>query len=429
MHKLKKPLLLKKERNSKESRLKSIRQEIQASKGERYSAAKDGEFKDFLDTDSDATTSSSWSDTDKDDAENSDMDISDDDFDKGNDDATGFRVFMYDKSKELPKFTPITPTVTCSSMKDYTNLLNDKSENELTDLLSRLVFTDAQTTFAVANLNHEVTSLISSASEVPFGINVDVQATKFVLQELSEDSVDHQVSSPPKLEALSTINVLEAIDEYVQAKVLTKMKKQLPIHLPKVVANFVKPHLNNIVLEVIKNNQINLFTTPSPTTTNDLSKLELKIKLYNRITFECTRHRANLKKRPHDDQDPPNDREGKKRKKRRKDARESSSKSSKKDKAPMDSFSKKFGSVDAAKRKSNWFDILLKSNIDQDEDCILGLSTVTVAKKIKELIKKVELTIADLEGAGLEMLKRQYMNYVKLEYHAEQLKASMAEET
>ncbi|GKE46635.1 hypothetical protein Tco_1477893, partial [Tanacetum coccineum] len=371
-----------------EKRLKSIRQEIQASKGERYSAAKHGEFKDFLDTDSDATTSSSWSDTDKDDAENSNMDISDDDFDKGNDDATGFGVFMYDKSKELPK----------------------------------LVFTDAQTTFAVANLNHE---------------------------ELSEDAVDHQVSSstymlstllslvkyhklmynpPPteKLEALSTINAFEAIKESVQAKVLPKMKKQLPIHVPKVVANFVKPRLNNIVLEVMKNNQINLFTTPSPTTTNDLSEFELKIKLYNRITFECTRHRANLKKRPHDDQDPPNDREGKKRKKRRKDARESSSKLSKKDKALMDF---KSGSVDAAKRKSNWFDMLLKSNIDQDEDCILGLSTVTVAKKIKELIKKDELTIADLEGAGLEMLKRQYMNYIKLEYHAEQLKAAMAEET
>ncbi|GJV02121.1 hypothetical protein Tco_1335690 [Tanacetum coccineum] len=50
--------------------------------------------------------------------------------------------------------------------------------------------------------------------------------------------------------------------------------------------------------------------------------------------------------------------------------------------------------------------MLLKTNMDQDEDCILGLSTTMVAKKLKELIKKDNLTIADLEGAGLEMLKR-----------------------
>ncbi|GJS41089.1 hypothetical protein Tco_0566132 [Tanacetum coccineum] len=53
---------------------------------------------------------------------------------------------------------------------------------------------------------------------------------------------------------------------------------------------------------------------------------------------------------------------------------------------------------------------------------------VTVAKKIKELIKKDELTIADLEGAGLEMLKRQYKNYIELEYHVDQLKAAVLEE-
>ncbi|GKA99076.1 hypothetical protein Tco_0827013 [Tanacetum coccineum] len=127
---------------------------------------------------------------------------------------------------------------------------------------------------------------------------------------------------------------------------------------------------------------------------------------------------------PHDDQDPPNDREREKRSKRRKDVRESSSKSSKKDKAPIDFF----GSVDAAKRKSNWFDMVLKSNIDQDKDCILGLSTVTVANKIKELVKKDEQTIANLEGVGHEMLKRQYKNLVKLEYHVDQLKAAMVEE-
>nr|GEX37274.1 hypothetical protein [Tanacetum cinerariifolium] len=48
-----------------------------------------------------------------------------------------------------------------------------------------------------------------------------------------------------------------------------------------------------------------------------------------------------------------------------------------------------------------------------------------MAKKIKELIKKDELTVADLEGVGLEILTRQYKNDVELEYHVEQLKAAV----
>ncbi|GJW20360.1 hypothetical protein Tco_0030982 [Tanacetum coccineum] len=44
-----------------------------------------------------------------------------------------------------------------------------------------------------------------------------------------------------------------------------------------------------------------------------------------------------------------------------------------------------------------------------------------MAKKIKELIKKNELTITDQEGVGLKMLKRQYKNYVELEYHVDAL--------
>ncbi|GJW42245.1 hypothetical protein Tco_0071044 [Tanacetum coccineum] len=99
------------------------------------------------------------------------MDISDDDYDKRDDDEARFGLFMYDKSKELPKFTPISPTITYSSMKDYTMLLNDQPENELTDLIHGPVYTETQTIFMVAN---------------PEGNP----------EELFEDVVDHQVSSP-----------------------------------------------------------------------------------------------------------------------------------------------------------------------------------------------------------------------------------------
>ncbi|GJZ50656.1 hypothetical protein Tco_0604846 [Tanacetum coccineum] len=235
-----------------------------------------------------------------------------------------------------------------------------------------------------------------------------------------------------KLEALTSINIPEAIEEVVQAKVLTEMKKQLPTHVPTAIAKFVKPRLNNTVLEVMKNNQINLFTTPSPTTTDDLSEMDLKLKLLNKMykskSFEShdTHHKLydllyesicldqetldaqdtepSFKKRPHDHQDPPNDREGEKRKKRRKDAGEPSSRSSKKDKALMDHVHE---------------DTPADQPQDQKEE---------LAKRLKELIKKDELTIADLEGVGLKMLKRQYKNDVELEYHVEQLKTTVLEE-
>nr|GEX09770.1 hypothetical protein CTI12_AA475510 [Tanacetum cinerariifolium] len=84
----------------------------------------------------------------------------------------------------------------------------------------------------------------------------------------------------------------------------------------------------------------------------------------------------------------PNDRKAEKSRKRRRNAGGSSSKSSKKDKA------------------------LIDSNNDD-------------IPKIKELVKKDELTIADLEGAGLEILKSRYKNNVELEYHVDQIKATI----
>ncbi|GJZ92066.1 hypothetical protein Tco_0664131 [Tanacetum coccineum] len=267
-------------KRSKESRRENVRKEVQAGRGERSSVAQEEnyEFKDISESDSDATRSYSWSDTDRDDeqddTEDSDMDIFDDDDDKRDeDDAAGFRVFVYNKSQELPKFTSFSSTVTCSSMEDFTNLLNDLLVHELSNLLSKQVYTDAQTTSVVVNLEGNP-------------------------KEMFSDDADHQESSPPaitthdlqkfkeydqKLEAFTSINVPEAIEEVVQAKVLTEMKKQLPTHVPIAIAKFVKHRLNKTVLEVMQKNQINLFTTPSTTIANDLSDMDLELKLLNKM--------------------------------------------------------------------------------------------------------------------------------------------------
>ncbi|GKC59013.1 hypothetical protein Tco_1086611 [Tanacetum coccineum] len=132
-----------------------------------------------------------------------------------------------------------------------------------------------------------------------------------------------------KPEALTSINVPEAIEEAVQAKILTEMNKRLPTYMPTASAKFVKPCLNNTVLE--------RKSFESHDTHHKLSDLLYESICIDQESLDAQYTEPSFKKRPHIHQDPPNDREEEKRKKRRKDASESSSRSSKKDKAPMDS--------------------------------------------------------------------------------------------
>ncbi|GJR42561.1 hypothetical protein Tco_1310664 [Tanacetum coccineum] len=84
-----------------------------------------------------------------------------------------------------------------------------------------------------------------------------------------------------KLEALTNFNVSKAFEKVVQERVLTEIKKLLPTHIPKAIANYVRSPLNIFVLEVMQNNQISLFTKSS-TSVDDLSDMDLKLKLLNR---------------------------------------------------------------------------------------------------------------------------------------------------
>ncbi|GKA31479.1 reverse transcriptase domain-containing protein [Tanacetum coccineum] len=52
-----------------------------------------------------------------------------------------------------------------------------------------------------------------------------------------------------------------------------------------------------------------------------------------------------------------------------------------------------------------WFDLLLKLDIDQNENHILGPSTIAIVKKLKAIIQKDELTIANLEGCQTRKAK------------------------
>ncbi|GJZ21297.1 hypothetical protein Tco_0558336 [Tanacetum coccineum] len=120
---------------------------------------------------------------------------------------------------------------------------------------------------------------------------------------------------------------------------------------------------------------------------------------------------SSIHKRSYDNQDTPNNYEGENKKKRQKDVDEPSSRLSRRNRSlvvivqndtpamqPLDKadtliqkhsnlewFPKKSG---LAKNITTWFDLFLKSDIDKDENHILGPSTVAIAKKFKELIQK-----------------------------------------
>ncbi|GJW03965.1 hypothetical protein Tco_1562821 [Tanacetum coccineum] len=203
------------------------------------------------------------------------------------------------------------------------------------------------------------------------------------------------------------------------------------------------------MLEVMKTNQINLFTQSS-TSIDDLSEMDLKLKLLNRIhlsksndthtthqqlydtlyesiildqdALDAQAAQSSFHKRSHDNQDPPNNYEGENKKKHQKDVDEPSSRSSRQNRSlvviveddtpamkPLDQadiliqkhsklewFLKKSG---LATRSMTWFDLFLRSDIDKDENHILRQSTIAIAKKFKELIQKDELIITDFKGA------------------------------
>ncbi|GKB30878.1 hypothetical protein Tco_0870279 [Tanacetum coccineum] len=304
------------------------------------------------------------SDNEPDDANNSDMDLSDDN-PNGDDDFARIGVFMYNKSTETPKPTYFSPIVISSSLDFIQNLLNETPANELTNFVSNPVYTDAQTTSAVKKNIRKINFKKEAAQK---------------FREYDQ-----------KLEALTNFNVSKAFEKAIQARVLTEINKLLPTHIPKAVVNYLYDTLYESVC-------------------------------LDHDTLNAQEDEPSFYKRSHDNQDPPNNHEGENRKKKRKDVGEPSSRPSRRNKyymvhaqndtlamQPLDQEDEyiqtrlnpewytKSGSAGATKKRTTCIDLLLKLDIDQIENHILGPSIVAIEKKLKALTQKDELTLADLE--------------------------------
>nr|GEW13369.1 putative reverse transcriptase domain-containing protein [Tanacetum cinerariifolium] len=167
------------------------------------------------------------------DSDDSDIDLSKDE-PKGDNDDARFEVFMYNKSTEPLKSTYLSLTVTCSSL-DY---IQNEAAHHISSPPANIQVKDPQ----LSSFQAKVKKLMQKANK-----NMRKSNFKWVVAQKFKE-YDH------KLEALTSINVFEAIDKAVHAKVLTEIKKLLPTHVLKVSANYIKPRLNNSVLEVMRNN-------------------------------------------------------------------------------------------------------------------------------------------------------------------------------
>ncbi|GJZ48410.1 hypothetical protein Tco_0602242 [Tanacetum coccineum] len=200
-------------KGSKASRLESLRQKKQPVAGEGSSAAHNKLY-DSLDSDATFYSSSlnkpEESANETNDADESNMDFSDDNPDE-DDDVARYGVFMHNKSTTTPNSTYLSPMVTSSLLDFIQTLLDETLANKLTDFMSHPVYTDAQTTLVVHN----------------------------------------------------------------------------PEGNPGANSN-IRPRLNTSVLEVMKTNQINIFTQSS-TSTDDLSNMDLKNKAAEQNSLEQVR--------------------------------------------------------------------------------------------------------------------------------------------
>nr|GEU49503.1 DNA-directed DNA polymerase [Tanacetum cinerariifolium] len=384
-----------------------------------------------VNTTNEATLYSSSSDTieesenETDDVDEYDIDLSDDNL-NGDDDAARYGVFMHNKSTATPNSTYLSPTVTSSSLDFIQALLDDTPANELMNFMSYIMYSNTQTTSVVHNPegNPELTSYISGASEVPLGTHVDVLATKTLVQEMFPDENAYHLSSLPKTKTSYLATYTQPSSLQAKAKkLMQKAKKNM-----RKITSKRQSHRNskNMIRswKLLQSSMIlNLFTQSS-TSTNDRSTLDLKIKLLHKIQesksnmthptnkklydtlyeYVCLDHEAlnnpnaepSFHKWAHNNKDPLYNREGEKRKKHQEDEYNRT-------RSNPEMYTKS-GLVNAV-RKTTWFDLFLKSYIDQNENHILGPSIVMIAKKLKAIIQKDKLTIANPEGAGLERLK------------------------
>ncbi|GJT10293.1 hypothetical protein Tco_0857335 [Tanacetum coccineum] len=135
--------------------------------------------------------------------------------------------------------------------------------------------------------------------------------------------------------------------------------------------------------------------------------------------------KTSIKKRSHDDHDPPKNREGEKSMKRQKGTGGSSSK---KGKAKEDTSN--YERVEDAKeprQEKEQEHKLVEAEEEPEEHELQNGSVVMFDKCMKKFLNKDKFTKEDLEGPAFGLLKNRFKNIVELEYNIEQCHLALIE--
>ncbi|GJS49998.1 hypothetical protein Tco_0600119 [Tanacetum coccineum] len=386
-----------------------------------------------------------------------DVNDSDKDSDAEEDQTTSFEIRAHDKEPEQPQPEPQphSPSVTITSHEDVNRYLNDLPEVEMVELLNEPMYTESTTLTVVPILDtiHETqeddhVDNVKESSPATTTITPPTKTNKKRAKTLLKKAIQRKNDSKKAImqrlknleqwkNAHSLIDHAEAIKESIQANVINEVKNQLPKFVPKVVSNYVKTRLGRTVLDVIKKNPVNLFQSSS-TPLDTLIQYELKHKLYDmmyqsRSFLAHEKHldlyndlmnsmkidelvakgehnlTPSLRKRSHDDQNPPEDREGETRK--RKAKFELILLTLKDLKMLINQDRNKSRNIKLSQ-------IYLDKELEEHE-LQLG-STIMFGKCMKKFLNKDKITKADLEGPAFELLKKRFKNFIELEYNLEQ---------
>ncbi|GKB56002.1 hypothetical protein Tco_0912188 [Tanacetum coccineum] len=238
-----------------------------------------------------------------------------------------------------------------------------------------------------------------------------------ILHSSSSDKIKQCANEPMMLTNLiwiypmiieTEMMMLQAFEKVVQARVLTELKKLLPTHIPKAVANYVRPRLNTFMLKIKLLNRIHLNKSNDNHTTHQ----QLYDTLYESIildeeALDAQDVEPSFHKRSHDNQDPPKNHKGENKKKKRKNVSEPSSRSSRRNKSPMD-----HAQVDTAAMQP----------LDQADEYVRN------HPNLEWFPKKSGSANAKSRMTWTRKAKQQYQNDVEVEYHVDQLKAALLTE-
>nr|GEY53002.1 hypothetical protein [Tanacetum cinerariifolium] len=336
--------------------------------------------------------------------------------------------------------------------------LSDSLDSDQTLSATRLDVVDEGDEDDASNftvLVHEKT-MVSKEKRTPILTTISSLRTQS-----SQDNISCYLNENPapslEMDEFITHKIPAAVQESVSAKVIKEVKNHAPTLVRDAVADIVRSRLHKVVSHVLRTEQITLTFSPALSSTNIIIP-QLKETLYEMMTNnpdsiirdintelyialsksvnqdkqvvpKDSYKKANLKKRTHDDQDPPVNHEG------RKYTRSQDLKTRDHPRwfaGPPAKYTDYLWVTrsDAEDRFHDVFDTYPDPDELEDKEMVPDNSTLSLAKRIKRCLKVEKLNLSKMEEFrknGYKLFVNRYMSKAEYDYNMDQMKIAMSD--